>query len=168
MEQGRFRADLYYRLNVVRIELPPLRERREDIPLLVEAFIKGEAGGGRAAAIGCSPLATRLLQAHDWPGNVRQLFAALESATIRTGGGRIEAQHLPEEVRAGSSGSRQSTDTGRYRKDSGEEEERRTIVRALAEAGGHRSVAAERLGMSRTTLWRRMKRYGLELEGEAD
>jgi two-component system response regulator HydG len=96
MEAGRFRDDLYYRLNVVRIELPPLRTRKEDIPLLADAFFRRV---DRRAHSGCSPLAMRVLQGHAWPGNVRELFAALESAHIQAGGRRIEAQHLPAEVR---------------------------------------------------------------------
>jgi len=96
MEAGRFRDDLYYRLNVVRIELPPLRARKEDIPLLADAFFRKV---DRRPHSGCSPLAMRLLQGYRWPGNVRELFAVLESAHIQAGGRRIEAQHLPVEVR---------------------------------------------------------------------
>ena len=76
MEAGRFRDDLYYRLNVVRIELPPLRARKEDIPLLADAFFREV---DRRPHSGCSPLAMRLLQGHTWPGNVRELFGVLES-----------------------------------------------------------------------------------------
>lgn len=157
MDAGRFRDDLYYRLNVVRVEIPPLRERREDIPLLAEAFYQRV---GRRPHSGCSPLAMRLLQAYAWPGNVRQLFSVLESAHIQAGERRIEAQHLPAEIRDGrgaseSAGERyQSTDSGAT--------EREAISRALAESAGARQAAADRLGMSRTTLWRKMKEYGLE------
>ncbi len=155
MEAGRFRDDLYYRLNVVRIELPPLRARRSDVPLLAEAFYERV---GRRPHEGCSPLAMRLLQAHDWPGNVRELFAVLESAHIRAGARRIEAQHLPAEVRgAGESGGGE-----RYRRAIPVEDERAAIVAALTETGGVRSAAADRLGMSRTTLWRKMKEHGLD------
>jgi two-component system response regulator HydG len=157
MEAGRFRDDLYYRLNVVRIELPPLRARREDIPLLIEAFY-GKVG--RRPHSGCSPLAMRLLQAYPWPGNVRELLAALESAHIQAGERRIEAQHLPAHIR----GSRDAApDAGeRYRSAQPAADERTAIEAALAEAGGMRSAAADRLGMSRTTLWRKMKEYGID------
>jgi len=156
MEAGRFRDDLYYRLNVVRIELPPLRARREDIPLLIEAFY---AKVGRRPHAGCSPLAMRLLQAHPWPGNVRELLAVLESSHIQAGDRRIEAQHLPAEVR----GPRpeRSSSGERYQSAVPTEDERAAIVAALADAGGVRSAAADRLGMSRTTLWRKMNQYGL-------
>lgn len=156
MDAGRFRDDLYYRLNVVRIEVPPLRARKEDIPLIAEAFYERV---GRRPHAGCSPLAMRLLQAYPWRGNVRELLAALESAHIQAGDRRIEAQHLPEEVRgpgeAGANGER-------YRRHQPVADERTAIEEALAAAGGVRSAAADRLGMSRTTLWRKMKEYGLD------
>ena len=156
MEAGRFRDDLYYRLNVVRIELPPLRARKEDIPLLADAFFRQV---DRRPHSGCSPLAMRLLQGHRWPGNVRELFAALESAHIQAGGRRIEAQHLPAEVRGQD---RPAPGAERYRLERPSEDEREAIARALTETGGARNAAADRLGMSRTTLWRKMKEYGLE------
>ena len=91
---------------------------------------------------------------------MRELFAALESAHIQAGGRRIEAQHLPAEVR-GMNGSAAPTGE-RYRLEKPSEQEREAIARALTETGGARSAAAERLGMSRTTLWRKMKEYGLQ------
>ncbi len=159
MEAGRFRDDLYYRLNVVRVEIPPLRERREDIPLIAESFFRRVGLPPHAA---CSPLAIRQLQAHSWPGNVRELLSALESAHIQSGGRRIEAQHLPAEVRGGRDV--QQGPGERYQVQSPPEVERADIERALAEAGGVRTIAAERLGMSRTTLWRKLKEYGIHSE----
>jgi two-component system response regulator HydG len=156
---GRFREDLYYRLNVFHIHVPPLRERRSDIPLLVEAALSRLRERGAQPAIAFSPLATRLLRAHDWPGNVRELFSVVESASIRSGSPRIEAQHLPPSIRdPGGAGSTRREE--RYRS-LVPDEERQAIVGALEEADGSRSRAAEILGMSRTTLWRRMKEYGL-------
>jgi DNA-binding NtrC family response regulator len=157
MEAGRFRDDLYYRLNVVRIEVPPLRARREDVPLLAEAFYERV---GRRPHAGCSPLAMRLLQAYAWPGNVRELLAALESAHIQAGDRRIEAQHLPDDVRGTRAAS--AAEVERYRRHAPSESEKSSIESALAETGGVRSAAAERLGMSRTTLWRKMKEYGID------
>lgn len=164
---GRFREDLYYRLNVFRIEVPPLRARTSDIPLLTEYFLKSlnDPVPGRSI----SPLAMRLIQAHAWPGNVRELFSVLESALIRAEGGvRIEAQHLPREVRdneavAGPSDPRAE---GRYATSSSPEAERDAIIRALTEAGGIRTEAARLLGMGRTTLWRKLKEYGIQIEEE--
>ena len=109
----------------------------------------------------------RLLQGHPWPGNVRELFSVLESALIRSDrGSRIEAQHLPEEIREGSEGvtGAQAADTQRYRAPDSAAGERDAILAALQEAGGVRAQAASLLGMGRTTLWRKMREYGIEVE----
>ncbi len=161
MREGRFRDDLFYRLDVFRIDVPPLRDRAADVPLLVEAALarmRERTPGSSSLAF--SPLAMRLLRAHRWPGNVRELFAVVESAAIRAGGGRIEAQHLPPAIRdPGAAGSAPPQEE-RYRA-AEPEAEREAIEAALTEADGSRSKAAELLGMSRTTLWRRMKEFGL-------
>ena len=163
--EGLFREDLFYRLNVFCIDLPPLKERRSDLPLLVEHFLRGrgtsEAG---AFAASCSPLAMRKLQGYHWPGNVRELFAALESAWIQAGGGRVEAHHLPQEVRT--SGGIGPSPPERYRHGGTMADERAAIEIALEEAGGLRSRAADILGMGRTTLWRKMRAYGFVVEGD--
>ncbi|WP_405282586.1 sigma-54 dependent transcriptional regulator [Gaopeijia maritima] len=159
--RGRFREDLYYRLDIFRIDVPPLRARRADIPLLVEAaLVRLRERSPRDPPSAVSPLAMRLLRAHDWPGNVRELFAVLESAAIRARGLRIEGQHLPAAIRdpggEGGDGGRES----RYQASS-DADERAAILAALDEAAGSRSRAAELLGMSRTTLWRRMRDFGI-------
>jgi DNA-binding NtrC family response regulator len=162
---GRFREDLFYRLNVFRLALPPLRDRRTDIPLLVEYALDRLSGRGpRAERLVCSPLTMRLLQAYDWPGNVRELFSVLESAALRAGGGRIDAQHLPAEVRSMAT---EGHDTlmARYRAAVGDEDERARILAALDAAHGVRARAAEILGMGRTTLWRKLRQLGLEGPG---
>jgi two-component system response regulator HydG len=166
VDAGRFREDLFYRLNVFRIHLPPLRERQTDIPLLIEAAL--ERVRSRLpddAAPACSPFAVRLLRAYDWPGNVRELMAVMESAVIRAGGGRVEAQHLPPEIRGAEGGASPAPGRGdgeRYSASLSPREEEEAIKAALDEADGVRSRAADMLGMSRTTLWRKMKEYGLE------
>jgi transcriptional regulator with PAS, ATPase and Fis domain len=157
VEVGRLREDLFFRLNVFRIHMPALRERRGDIPLLVEHYLRQRAGGGWPPSL--SPLAMRTLLAHRWPGNVRELFSALESALIRAEGGSIQAHHLPQSVRDGGDSPREEE---RYRHEGGDEDERSAIVRALREADGVRVRAAEILGMGRTTLWRKMKEYGID------
>jgi len=160
--EERFREDLFYRLNVFPITLPPLRERAADIPLLVEAAM---AGARRTRPrLACSPLAMRTLRAHSWPGNVRELMAALESAAIRADGDRIEAQHLPLEVRAPLEHDAAGGD--RYRVHDAHGDERSTILAALEEAGGSRARAAEILGMGRTTLWRKMRLYDIASNGD--
>jgi DNA-binding NtrC family response regulator len=159
---GRFREDLFYRLNVFRIALPPLRDRRTDIPLLVEHALERLSGRSpRAQRLVCSPLVMRLLQAYEWPGNVRELFSILESATLRAGEGRIDAQHLPVEVRSMASDGH-DTLMARYRAAGGDADERTRILAALDAAHGVRARAAEILGMGRTTLWRKLRQLGLE------
>ncbi len=159
---GRFREDLYYRLNVFRVDVPPLRERASDIPLLVEAALGRlrERSPRSSPPAAFSPLAMRLMRSHAWPGNVRELFSVVESAVIRAGGPRIEAQHLPAPIRDPEG--RGATPGMEERYKAGDpESEREAIVAALTEAEGSRSRAADLLGMSRTTLWRRMKEFGL-------
>jgi DNA-binding NtrC family response regulator len=160
IESGDFREDLFYRLHVFRIDIPPLRERRSDIPIFVERFLAGVPRGNNEVRPTCSPLAMRMLQAHAWPGNVRELLAVLESALLRTDGDRIEAQHLPSEIRNAISQA-ESPGAARYRGDVTEEDERSVITAALAQADGVKAVAADLLGMGRTTLWRKLKKYGL-------
>lgn len=161
---GRFREDLFYRLNVFSMRLPALRDRPADVPLLVEAALRRLRERLPQAPAGCSPYAVRLMRAYAWPGNVRELFAVVESAAIRAAGSRIEANHLPPEVR----GQREEREDDRYRAPGNDAEERRLVAAALEEAGGVRTRAAEILGMSRTTLWRKMREYGLEVEADVD
>jgi len=167
VSEGKFREDLYYRLAVYPLMVPPLRERATDIPLLVEhALAQLRTRIPTAATLTVSPLAMRLLRQYSWPGNVRQLLAALESAAISAGeGGRIEAQHLPDEVREAQEGTPQGP---RYKASSGADDERAAIEAALAHTGGILSRAAELLGMGRTTLWRKMRAYGITAPAPED
>jgi len=168
--RGAYRDDLYFRLNVFRIDVPPLRSRRGDIPLIVDATLTRLAARSGRASAGCSPFAMRMLQSYDWPGNVRELIAVLEAAAIRSGGARIEAQHLPPEVRSSVGSVAVSEGEGASAKDRyrapAEEAERATLLDALERAGGVRAKAAELLGMGRTTLWRKLKQHGLDQHGE--
>jgi two-component system response regulator HydG len=159
VEAGRFREDLFFRLNVYRVDLPALRERRGDLPLLAEHYLRTRAQGERPLLL--SPLALRLLLAHRWPGNIRELFAALESAAIRCDGTTIQAQNLPPEIRDARAGSGAPV-SERYNHPGSQEGEKEAIQEALRQADGVRTRAAELLGMGRTTLWRKMKEYGLE------
>ncbi len=163
---GHFREDLFYRLNVFPVDLPPLRDRASDIPLLVESALRSiERRRPNTPQLSCSPFAMRMLRSYPWPGNVRELFAAIESGAIRTDGTRIEAQHLPAVVRAESDPN--GSDAGnRYRAEASGDDERSAILSALDEAAGSRTHAAEILGMGRTTLWRKMKRYCIEVEAD--
>ena len=157
VKEGRFREDLLYRLDVFSLTVPPLKDRASDIPLLVEhtlGLLRSRLPNG--SALVCSPFAMRLLREYSWPGNVRQLMSAVESAAISASGGRIEAQHLHEDLRAGA-----DAPSLRYRSAVPEDDERAAIEAALNHAGGTVSRAAELLGMGRTTLWRKMRAYGL-------
>lgn len=157
MQQGRFREDLYYRLNVVGLKLPPLRERREDIPILVDYFLERLAAERGEPLRRLSPAAMSRLMDHRWPGNVRELQNALEHALVLAQGGTMEPRHLPEALRRPSS-------TGRGAVASGLDmasREREAIGQALALHQGHRARTAAELGISTATLWRKMKRYGL-------
>ncbi|MGQ0641032.1 MAG: sigma-54-dependent transcriptional regulator [Gemmatimonadaceae bacterium] len=158
VREGRFRQDLLYRLNVFPIPLPPLRERPEDIPLLVAHGLEQLRGRVRhTQRLDCSAFALRALRAYHWPGNVRELLAALELASIHAAFGRIETQHLPAAVREAVATQHET----RYRAPSSLDAERSAILAALEHSGGALTRAAELLGMGRTTLWRKLKAYGI-------
>lgn len=170
VQEGAFRQDLYYRLNVVRLQLPPLRERREDIPLLVEHFIRTLSLRTGKEITGVTPEVMEVLMRHDFPGNVRELENILEHAFVLCRGGLIGLEHLPAEVRSGggagpagvaASAEVPSAAGGASGSASLAELERRAIESALRKHGGNRAAAARELGIHRTTLWRKMRRYGL-------
>ena len=156
VERGTFREDLLYRLQVFDILLPPLRDRLSDVPLLAEQFLADCARAMHRRLPGLRDDALDALLAHDWPGNVRELRNVLERAAILSDGD-IERRHLSlrPKMRAPSPPSDLSA------------VERGTIKRVLDETGGNKSRAARRLGLTRTQLYGRLKRYGLEA-GSAD
>jgi PAS domain S-box-containing protein len=141
VDEKRFRADLYFRLNVFPLRVPALREHVEDVPIIAERFLSR-----LASPCSLTPGAARLLVAHRWPGNVRELQNVLEFAALRSGGAPIDVTHLPEL-------SARVTDPPA--------DERARIEEALARSCGSRTLAARSLGISRVTLWKRMKRHGL-------
>jgi len=152
---GRFREDLFYRLNVLRIELPPLRERPEDIPLLVRDLLEGCAGRVGAPAPVVTVEAMRCLCAHRWCGNVRELANVLERASLLADGGVIAAEHLPDDVRGTMSDNLRLNDAV-------ERFERGHIATVLRLCQGNREKAAEELGISPATLYRRLERLNLK------
>ena len=157
VQQGRFRKDLYFRLNVVSLRIPPLRERRDDIPALIEHFVQKFADQhGKSQLTIQAELLERLL-AYDWPGNVRELSNILERAIILSEGQEIEAQYLPEPLRSGkptSSGEMVTVPlTGNI-----EEIERHVIREMIERCHGNKAEAARKLGMHRRTLYRVMER----------
>ena len=152
---GRFREDLYYRLNVVTIELPPLRERKEDILLLAQHFLKKFAVENQKEIIGFSPEATEFLLKYEWPGNVRELENAIERAVILAQNSYIEVADLPQE----SLTLVHSAQPGK----SLEEIEKNHILNVLNEAGGNYTKAARILGISRVTLYNKIRTYRLDV-----
>ena len=148
VREGRFREDLYYRLNVIDMHLPALKERAGDVPLLVNRFL-GEFGGKSV-----SPEAMRLLEAYPWPGNVRELRNVVEKMCVLSQTGEIGVDDVPDEMR---------TDAPKILSTSGTlgETEKAKILAVLEEVGGNRTKAAERRGISRRTIYRKLEEYGL-------
>jgi two-component system NtrC family response regulator len=158
VKEGIFREDLYYRLNVVRIDIPPLRERPEDLPALVAHFVGKYAGEVGRAAPEVSPEAMRRIYDHPWPGNVRELENALERAVILAGP-EIRPSDLPLEVQPVKEEA--SLPTGMSLTEALEDLEVRMIRRALAESEGVAARAAEALGLTKSNLAYKLKKYGL-------
>jgi DNA-binding NtrC family response regulator len=155
---GGFRQDLYFRLNVVQIKLPPLRERKSDIPLLVNFFLEKFSDPQRPIRT-ISEDAMRRLMAYDWPGNVRELENAVERAVALGSGPILHIGDLPSNLQQGSSEkSLESNELTTI-----EEMERRFILRALRETNGDKLAAARLLGIGKTTLYRKLKQYGPEV-----
>jgi len=160
IKAGRFREDLYYRLNVINIEIPPLRERREDILLLADFFLKRHVEKNQKLIKGFTPRATDALMRYHWPGNVRELENLVERAVVLTRGDRIDAEDLPAAMLPKEDMSEASgADTGRPR--SLKEAEKEMILLTLEETGGNRTQAADILGISRRTLQIKLKAYGI-------
>ncbi|MBN2489862.1 MAG: sigma 54-interacting transcriptional regulator [Planctomycetes bacterium] len=164
----RFREDLYYRINTVRLRLPPLRERPEDIPLLVDHFVArfneltGRGLTGRRVS-GVSPQAMRALLRYRWPGNVRELEHAIEHAFVLVKDRTIGLQHLPVEISGKVPVESDESEGGGAGGSVLDDAERRVIEEVLAKHGGNRAAAGRELGVSRTTLWRKMRRLGIRL-----
>jgi DNA-binding NtrC family response regulator len=157
VRRGEFREDLYYRLNVVHIYLPELRERREDIPLLIEHFLEKYARENNQQPRRFSNEAMRLLMSYDWPGNVRELQNAIEHALALSSGPMLTIADLPPHI-SGAVGQMGASDAlGQAR--TLEEVERRHILRVLEECGGNHTRAAEVLGIDRRTLYRKLDKY---------
>jgi transcriptional regulator with GAF, ATPase, and Fis domain len=152
VESGAIRQDFYYRLSVFPIDMPPLRERREDLPLLTEHFVACFAKSRGKPVNGIAPAALRAILAYDWPGNVRELRNALERAFVTVSGDSVTLEDLPPEL------TRKSAMTSPEAPD---QALRERILDALNQCGGNRANAARLLGVSRVTLWKWMTRLGL-------
>jgi len=176
VQQGTFREDLYYRLRVLPVQVPALRERHGDITLLIHKLLEELMSRYNRGDIQVAQESIELMEAHTWPGNIREMSNALEYAMVHLDGTVILPRHLPPEITY----ARTETTTSliqsqivippataaepdkAYYRPAQPDEEKRQIKQALEESGGNRSQAAKVLGMSRTTLWKRVKEYGLD------
>lgn len=158
VKEGRFREDLYWRLNVIPIHLPPLRERSIDIPLLVDHFITRAAKLMGASPLEITPEALATLVAYRWPGNVRELENAMERALVLAKGARITLEDLPERIISPERSS-QAVARSRVQKPTLRDFERDYILETLRETGGNKQRAAELLGLDRKTLYRKLEEY---------
>lgn len=160
VQEGSFREDLYYRLNVFAITLPPLRQRKEDIPLLIEYFANQESSFTQV-----STQAMHLLMSWPWPGNIRELQNTIQRAAILAPDGQILAQHLPQEMNLGLNESQQEeAGEGVSLDERLAALEKSFIVQALEQAGGVQAKAAEVLGIKPRSLWHRVKKYEIDVE----
>ncbi|HVG28211.1 MAG TPA: sigma-54 dependent transcriptional regulator [Pyrinomonadaceae bacterium] len=170
VKSGRFREDLFYRLSVVSLRVPPLRERRSDIPLLAERFLRrASANAGRERTLRLGSDALALLSAHEWQGNVRELESAVEHAALRARGAVVEPEDLPAKLQTGAARAAAArTPLSALYEDlpTLDELERRYLLHVLEAAGGNRTRAAELLGIDRRTLYRMAERFKINLEGE--
>jgi DNA-binding NtrC family response regulator len=162
VKAGTFREDLFFRLRVVEIHLPPLRDRMMDVPLLAQAFLGEFARENGKPVKDFTADAMEMLLQHGWPGNVRELRTAIEHAVVLCRGERVSARDLPPSVRASSAPAAPATTLFARNDLTVKEAEKQLIIRALKETKGNRTQAAKKIGMSRRTFYRKLKIYGLE------
>ena len=160
VKEGEFREDLYYRLNVFSLHLPPLRGRKEDIPLLVEHFLKNDPKSAQV-----SSTALQLLMNYSWPGNVRELQNSVERAAVMCENGTIEAHHLPVNITKGLTNQVTGAFQGSLSIDEQLREiEESMIIESLRKTGGVQARAAEFLGINQRSLWHRIKKYKIDVQ----
>ena len=153
--RGAFREDLYFRIHVFPLTIPPLRERPEDIPIIIQHFVEQNQATSGKNITGLSPEAVARLTSYTWPGNVRELRNAIEYALVLCPGGEIGAHHLPHKIAPASDCPPTAEPL--------EARERDELVRILRQVGGNQSAAARQLGVSRVTVWKRMKKHHIDL-----
>ena len=164
IQKGDFRQDFYFRINVIPIHLPPLRERKEDIPLLVSAFMSRlQSRIGKMISGVASDAMTRFMD-YDWPGNVRELKSALEYAFVVAEAGAITLEHLSPNLLSSPEDARTIVPLPKR----GDETERQELINALKQTSGNQTRAAELLGVNRVTVWNRMRKYGIDLKKVID
>lgn len=154
VSQGKFREDLYYRLNVIDLHLPPLSERKSDIALLAGRFVKEFSARNGGRVTGISPEAMKVLESYRWPGNVRELRNVVEKMVVLSPGGDLRSEDVPDDIRAPA-----ATPADGVSGDSLASAEKAKILAVLDECGGNITRAAEKLGISRRTLHRRLNEW---------
>lgn len=160
IEKGNFREDLYYRLNVVHLDVPPLRERKDDIPLLMTSFLSQFNQENGKSLEGFSSASKKALLSYEWPGNIRELRNSIESAVVLSRSSAIEVEDLPPSVRLSDSSAQLSLDVGITLA----EAEKQLIMSTLVMSGGNKTRAAEVLGIGRKTLHRKLQEYQIDQE----
>ncbi len=160
IDQKMFREDLFFRINVIPIHLPPLRERAEDIPLLISTFISRLCTRTGKKITGVTPDAMEWLMNYEWPGNVRELKSAMEYGFVIVEEGLIGMDHLPPHIIDKGTGKKESSTA----LDDDEVREKAALIEALKKSGGNQSEAARILGISRVTVWNRIRKYGINLK----
>jgi transcriptional regulator with PAS, ATPase and Fis domain len=167
VREGYFRRDLFYRLNVISIHLPPLREMREDIPVLVGHFLMKLRGRMTSPASEIAPGVMESLLSYDWPGNVRELENVMERALALGQGATIRLEHLPESIGRSRPVSKPKLREGHMDDDfllsAASNAEKEQLLESLRRTGGNRTEAAALLNIHRTTLYFRLKKYGIDL-----
>ena len=174
VRQGQFREDLYYRLNVIALRLPPLRERTVDLPLLIQHFVERSSHAMGKATLGITDEAMRLLRQYAWPGNIRELENVIDRAVIFSKHAKLEAEDLPDELRGAlapatalaetraTSGPAEPNGAAATLKDALKSPERDLILKVLEEVRWNRSEAAKRLGIHRSTLYHKIRKLGIQ------
>jgi len=162
--EGRFREDLFYRLNIVKINVPPLRERKDDLPMMITSFIKEFADENGKKIEGIDAKARSVLYAYDWPGNIRQLRNCIESSVVMTSGTVISLDDLPPSIRSGEETPSIHIPVGVTMA----EAEKQVIIQTLTAQNGNKSRTAEVLEIGRKTLHRKLDEYGIDSKNELE
>ncbi|EDX27539.1 transcriptional regulatory protein ZraR, partial [Escherichia coli B171] len=158
VKEGKFREDLYYRINVMSIEIPPLRDRKEDIPILINHYLKYFSEEFQRPLPQITEEAFQALIRYDYPGNVRELKHAIERAVLLAVDGNITLAHLPEEISQSFKSEKKDVLDYKLAKESIEKE---FILKTLIETNWNKTEAAKKLGISRKTLWQKLKKFNL-------